>query len=126
MKLIAFGLLGIGFALLLLSGLWASLFPGTATWTPEKADQWAKIQTRIHNLAPLVNNPSMPLSMHTGTDLGPLRQEYDQLRKESDVFKTEFESAHDRPLMMARILKWSGISLAVIGVIGLYALNQSR
>src|SRR5262245_23036952 len=107
MKLITFGLIGIGFTLLLLSGLWSTLFPGRATWTPEKADQWAKIQTRIHNLAPIVNNPSMPLNMQKGTDLGPMRQEYDQLRKDSDVFKTEFESAHDRPLATARFLKWS-------------------
>ena len=43
-----------------------------------------------------------------------------------EAFSAEFYSIHDRPYTVAKILKWSGISLAVIGVIGLYAANQSR
>lgn len=125
-SIIAFGLLGLGCLLLVLSGVWTTLFPGTAAWTPEKSEKWGKIQTRIHNLAPLVNNPGGSVSMHSGPDLGAAKQEYDQLKKESEVYKAEFDTAHDSPLNAAKILKWSGISLAVVGIIGWYAVSQSR
>lgn len=125
MKSIAFGAIGLGFLLLILSGLWPALFPGTSSWTPEKSLQWTKIKDRLHNLGFIVANPSGSVSMHSGPDTGQAKQEYDRLKIESSAFAAEFQSVHDRPYIVAKILKWSGISLALLGIIGWYAVNQS-
>ena len=121
---IAFGLVAIGFLLLILSGFWASLFPGTSTWTPEKADRQSELHRRLHNLAFVVGSSQSP-SMHRGPDIGKAKQEYDQLKKESDALDADFQTAHDRPKTIAKILKWTGISMAVLGLIGWYAVTQT-
>jgi len=121
---IAFGLIGLGFLLLILSGFWTSLFPGTSMWTPEKAERQSTLHHRLHNLAFIVGSSQSP-SMHRGSDAGKAKQEYDELKKESDALDAEFQTAHDRPKTTARILKWTGISLAIIGLIGWYAVSQT-
>lgn len=126
MRVAVFGLIGLGLMFVILSGVWSSLFPGTRTWTSEKAAEWSKIQVRLHNLAPIVNHPTGPrVSMHRGPEAGQAKQEYDRLTAEDKVFAAEFQSAHDSPYTIARVLKWCGISLALVGLIGWYAANQS-
>lgn len=122
---VVFGLIGIGFLLLILSGFWTTFFPGTSTWTPEKAARWAEVKDRLHNLSFLVNNPKR-VSMHSGPDLGKAKEEFEKLNAEGDKLKAEFNTAHDRPETMSKILKWAGIVLAAVGVCGWYAVNQSR
>jgi hypothetical protein len=122
---IVFALIGFGFLLLVLGGFWTTLFPGTSTWTPEKSQRQTEIHRRLHNLAFVVGS-SQPPSMHRGPEAGKAKQEYDELKKEADELAAEFSSAHDRPQTVAKILKYSGISLAVLGIIGWYAVNQSR
>jgi hypothetical protein len=124
MKAIAFGALGLGFALLILSGLWTTLFPGTSSWTPEKSARSAEIKARLSNIGPLVMNP--PRSMHAGQDAGTLKAEFDALKEEDAQLNAEFESARDTPRTASKILKWSGISLAVLGLVGFYAAKQSE
>jgi uncharacterized protein YjeT (DUF2065 family) len=126
MKHAFFAAVALGFLLLVLSGLWTTLFPGTSSWTPEKSAQWTKIKDRIHTLGFVVNNPSVQVSMHSGPETGQAKAEYDRLKTEHNALSAEFASIHDRPYTIAAILKWSGIALALVGVIGWYALNQSR
>lgn len=126
MKNIAFGILALGVLLLLLSGFWTTLFPGTSSWTLEKAQEWTKIKDRIHTLSFIVGNSPSPVSMHSGPETGAAKAEYDQLKAKHAEFSAEFTTIHDRPLLIAKILKWSGISLALIGVIGIYAAGQTR
>ncbi len=121
-----FGVIGIGFLMLLLSGLWPTLFPGTSSWTLEKAERWAVVKDRLHNLSFIVNSPKAKISMHSGPELGKAKQEFDQLNEEGNQLKADFESAHDRPETVAKVLKWSGISLAILGLVGWYAVKQSE
>jgi hypothetical protein len=126
MKLaVVFGLMAIGFSLLVLSGLWLTMFPGTSSWTAEKNERWSEVKDRMHNLGFLLNDPRTRTSMHSGPDRGSAKQEFDELKKEYDQFAAEFQSAYDRPHTIAAILKWTGISFAALGVLGWYAVKQS-
>lgn len=125
MKNIAFGILGLGLLLVLLSGLWTTLFTGTSSWTPEKSAEWTKVKDRLHTLRFLVGTAAAKPSMHSGEDTAQAKQEYEQLKAKHEQLSKEFYGIHDRPYTIARILKWSGISLAVVGLIGCYAVNQS-
>jgi len=126
MKTASFTAVSLGIALLVLGALWTTLFSGTAAWTDDKADRWTEIKARLHNLAPRINTPTGSVSMHSGDDYGQLKQEYDKLKIEHDEIQVQFESAAVRPHKIAKFCKWSGISLAVLGIVGWYASNQSR
>lgn len=120
---IVLGAMALGFLLLVASSVWTSLFPATSSWTPEKAQRSAEVKDRLANLGPLVNAPTR--SMHSGADRGVLKAEFDQLIRENEQLNAEFQSAYDRPNTFANLLKWSGISLAIIGIIGWYAVKDS-
>ena len=125
MKPVFFAVIGLGLLLLILSGAWTTLFPGTSSWTPEKSAEWTKIKDRLHNLAFVVGSATAP-SMHSGPETSQAKQEYDRLKIEHHALAAEFESIHDRPYLVAKILKWSGISMAFVGIIGWYAVSQTR
>lgn len=121
---LAFGTIAFGFLLLLLSGLWGILFPVTSTWTQAKATRSAEVKGKIHNMSFVLNGPTPQL--HSGQDLGQMKAEYEQLKKENEQLNADFNSAADTPRTIATVLKWTGISLACVGLIGWYAANQSR
>jgi hypothetical protein len=121
---IVFGLIGVGFLLFALSALWSTLFPASARWTPEKAKRSAEVKVKLHNMSFIVNAPTT--SMHSGPDLGKLRAEYEELRKENDQLNADFTSAAETPQTISKFLKWTGLSLAIVGLIGYYAVSQSR
>jgi hypothetical protein len=121
---VVFGVMGTGLLLLILSGVWNSLFPGTSSWTAEKSKRLSDIRNQLHNLAFSVNEPAGRVSMHSGPERGMAKQEYDELKKESDALRAEFQSAHDRPKTTAKILKWTGISLVGVGIVGWYAVKN--
>lgn len=123
-QLIVFGAIGLGVLLLVLSGVWPSLFPGTSTWTEEKSVRWTQVKDRLHNLGFVVKNPNQRVSMHSGPETGTAKEEYDRLKKESEELKVEFQSAHDRPNTIAKVFKWTGISLAGLGIVGWYAIKN--
>jgi hypothetical protein len=123
MKAIAMGMLALGFLLLIVSGLWSSLFPPTSAWTNEKALRLSEVQERLSNIGPIVNSPTR--RMHSGPDPATLKAEFDALQIENEQLNAEFTTAAERPQTMSKILKWTGISLAVFGIIGWYAVKQS-
>jgi hypothetical protein len=123
MKAAMFGAIGVGFLLLVASSVWTSLFPATSSWTPEKAERSAQVKDRLSNLGPIVNSPR--ISMHSGADRGALQAEFEQLVKENEQLNADFQSAYDRPNTTSRILKWSGIGLAAIGIVGWFAVRES-
>lgn len=121
---IVMGTIGLGFALLAASLLWTTIFPPTRSWTPEKAKRMSDVKERLNNLSFVVNAPRQ--SMQKGGDPGVLKAECETLMKEFDQLKSDFESAAESPKTISSFLKWSGISLACLGLIGWYAVNQSR
>jgi hypothetical protein len=64
--------------------------------------------------------------MHSGPDRGEAKQEFDTLKKEYDELSSQFQSAQQHPHTVSKVMKWSGIALAALGLIGWYATNQSR
>jgi hypothetical protein len=112
--------------MLILSFAWVSMFSGQAAFTKEKADRWGDIKQRLHNLAFVVNAPPGAIKMHGGPDLGQAKAEYEKLKIEDAQLAAEFSGAYDTPRTMSTVLKWSGLSLAVVGLIGWYAVSQTR
>jgi len=134
--ILVFGAIGLGFLLLVLSGLWSTLFPATSVWTDAKAERRAEVQDRIHNLRFLLLSQSNQRSFHshapidevsprTRRDPVALQAELAKLMQESEQLNAEFQSAYDRPNTISSALKWTGISLAALGIIGWYAMKNS-
>jgi hypothetical protein len=121
---IVFGIIALGLLLVVLSGIWGTMFNGSAAWTKEKQDRSSEVKSKLHNMSFVLNAPKPQL--HAGQDLGQMKLEYEQLKKENEQLNAEFTSAADTPKSVASALKWTGLSLAVVGVIGWYAVNQSR
>jgi hypothetical protein len=120
---VAVGALGLGFGLLALSLLWTTLFPATASWTPEKASRMSEISNQLNDLsAKLYAAQKRTLG---GPDAGAMRAEYDRLMAEHGQLKVDFKTVSERPTTIARLLKWAGLSLATVGVIGWFAAKQS-
>jgi hypothetical protein len=111
---------------LVLSFVWVSMFSGQSAFTKEKADRWSEVKNRLHNLAFVVNAPPGTIKMHSGPDLGQAKAEYDKLKIENDQLAAEFSGVYDTPRTLATFVKWSGLSLAIVGLIGWYAVSQSR
>lgn len=123
MKFAVLGAIVLGCAFLILSVVWSSVFPPTNSWTPEKAKRISEVKARLNDLGFQLERAG---KIHSGPDPGTLKAEYNTLRKEFDELRTSFESVASSPQTASKILKWSGISIAICGVIGWYAINQSR
>lgn len=113
----------LGFALLVASSVWGRLFPPTKTWTLQKAERMSEVKARINDVGAVLYKANQRI--HAGPDPGPIQAEYDALTKEFDQLKLEFETAAERPQTASAIMKWTGISLAVLGLIGWYAVKDS-
>jgi hypothetical protein len=133
---LAFGAMVVGFVLLALSGVWSTLFPATSAWTDTMAERRAEVQDRIHNLRFQVLAQTNQRSFHshapveeqsarTRRDPVALQAELAELMKESEQLNADFQSAYDRPNTISSILKWTGISLAAIGIVGWYAARNT-
>ncbi len=120
---IPFGAIGLGFALLIASSLWTTIFPPTLSWTPEKAQRSAEIKDRLTNLGFALY--AAEYRPHSGPDPGTLKAEYDALMKENEQLNADFASATETPQILSTILKWTGISLAAFGIVGWYAVKQT-
>jgi hypothetical protein len=125
MKLAATGAISLGLLLLLLSAAWTSIFPASARWTPDKEEQAQKVKSRLHSLSFVVDNPKY-VSTHSASETGKTKAEFEALKQENEQLNADFSSAYGGPRTTAKALQWSGISLAVVGIIGWYAVNQSR
>jgi hypothetical protein len=123
--LIAYGLVGLGILLLALSAIWSKAAPGTSAWTIEKEERLSEVSKKMHSLTFSVGKAEAQPKMHGGPDILKQKAELEALRKENDELTSEFKGVQQAPQTMSRILKWSGISLAVLGIIGWYAVGQS-
>jgi hypothetical protein len=74
----------------------------------------------FHSHAPVEN-----VTPSTRRDPAALEAELAKLTEESDQLNAEFQSAYDRPNTISSVLKWAGISLAGIGIVGWYAVKNT-
>lgn len=123
---IVFVMIGLGVLLLLLSGVWNSLQPGTSSWTTEKDQRLTEVSDKMHLLTAKVVSAEAHPSMHGGPDLVKAKADLAALVEENKALTNEFKGIQASPGRMAAFMKWSGISLALVGIIGWYAISQSR
>jgi len=126
MKFAVFGMIGIGFLLLLLSGVWSSLQPGTSAWTNEKDRRLSEVSDKMHLLTAKIATAESRPSMHGGPDLPKAKAELATIVEENTMLMNEFKGVQAKPHTIAKMMKWSGISLTIVGICGWYVLNQSR
>lgn len=107
------GLVGVGVLLVVLSLVWTQIFTGESSWTPEKAEQWAEVKDRLHNLSFIVNSPEPP---RRHASMEEAKAEYDKVKEMANQLRSEFENAYDGPRTTATILKWSGVSVLLVGI----------
>jgi hypothetical protein len=126
MKATTAGLIGLGIVLFLLSGLWTTVFNGRSTWTDEKAKRMGEIRNRMSTLGFLVDRKDTPGDAQGAQAKAAAVKEAEELRRERAALASDYSSAHDAPLLVAKVLKWSGISVALVGITGWYAVAQKR
>jgi hypothetical protein len=114
----------LGFILLIVGSLWSNFSSSNSSWTKEKADRLVKVKDRLIVLGGVVNATTPP-RMHGGLDPASAKVEYDALAKENETLNAEFEAAATSPKKTSKLLRWSGIALAAIGLIGYYAIKQN-
>jgi hypothetical protein len=119
---IALGALGLGVFLLILGTLWSSLFRAEAAWTDEKAVRSADVKARLPYLKAIIIGQKKA----SAAEVEKAKAEFDALTKENEELNAEFTSVAETPQSVAKIFKWTGIALAIVGLIGWYAVNQSR
>jgi hypothetical protein len=123
---IVFGMIGLGVLLLFASGVWSSLQPGTSSWTNEKDVRLSEVSDKMHMLTAKVATAEARPSMHGGPDLPKAKAELAALVEENKTLMNEFKGIQARPHTMSKVMKWTGISLTLVGIVGWYAINQSR
>jgi hypothetical protein len=123
MKSAVLGTIVLGFALVLISAMWSTLFPATNSWTPEKATRISEIKARLNDLGFAMQNSKNRI--YNGRDPAAIKEEYDKLNAEFDELKNAFESAAVTPVTVASYFKWTGLALAAIGIVGYFAVSQS-
>lgn len=120
MKIAAMSAIAFGILLLVVGSAWTSIFRAESTWTDSKAERLVAVQARIPYLG------AQTKRLRPGPDLTKTQDELDALEKEKAELSNEFNSVTKRPSATAKFLRWSGISLGLVGIIGWYAVNQSR
>jgi hypothetical protein len=123
---VVFGMIGVGVLLLFMSGVWSSLKPGTSSWTNEKDQQLSQASDKMHLLTAKIASAESHPSMHGGPDLPKAKAELAVLVEENKTLMNEFKGIQARPHTMSKFMKWSGISLTLVGLAGWYAVSQSR
>ena len=119
---IVLGVIGVGALLAVLGFAWPSLFPGTTTWTPEKAEQWAEVKDRLHNLSFAVHSEAPPRRHGSREEL---QAEYQKVKAVATKLQAELDYAMDQPGKTGATLKWTGVAVLAAGIAGHFALQKS-
>ncbi len=122
---IVLSLVGLGVLLVALSGVWATLFPGTSSWTPDKAERLTELRRLLHNLAIAAASSPGDVSPRVATSPAAAQADYERLKPECDRLLAEVNAASSRPDAVASLLRWIGCSLAGIGLVVWYAGRQA-
>jgi hypothetical protein len=117
----------IGFASVLLSLVWTSLFPPKEVWTPERAREYTKVGARLHSLSvQLTAAGQNPATRDADLkQLEALRKEHYEFQQKWESLREELESAQQRGQKTQAILFWSGGGMAVVGLGGWLATREA-
>jgi hypothetical protein len=114
----------LGIVLLLVSAVWAILFPPARTWTDEKGARMAELSGKAHALGFELAAAQKP-SMHKGRSLPEVKAEYDQVNAELTSLRDELGGKVAAPARASTILRWSGIAFVVAGGLVVFATRSS-
>ncbi len=113
--------IALGVLMLLLSTVWANIFGAASNWTNEKATRSNEANARLHYLNGIIKSGT-----RNAADKEKAQAEVNTLIPEIQKLNDEFTSVAETPQTVAKVLRWSGISVATLGLIGWYAANQSN
>ncbi len=113
---------GLGLALVVLSLMWGMLFPPEDIWTVDKSRRMSELTERAHLLHIKVKKAQrQPLTASAGQDA----EEYRKVTEELAALKLELESAKSRPETMTLGLRWGGLLLTALGLVGFRLIGGS-
>jgi hypothetical protein len=113
-------IVAVGIVLLLVSAIWAVMFPPSRTWTDEKGARMAELSAQAHALGFELVAAQKP-TMHKGRSLPEVKAEYDQVNAELTSLREELEGKVAAPTRATTILRWSGIAFVVAGGLIVFA-----
>ena len=118
MKQVSLGAAIVGGLMFVLSLLWGFMFPPGSGWTQEKASRMSELSKRAHVLHMKVKmnekNPG-----RAGEDAGAVAQEYREVTAELKSLKEELESKKKSPQLVTKVLRFAGLIVGVLGLVGL-------
>lgn len=116
MKASGIGLVVLGMLLILGAILWHFWTPTAGRWTNEQADDYSEAAARYHNLSFQYANSSDQRALDK---VAAAEEQFEQQRDQLD-------RALSAKTLGVAILKWSGITCAIIGAGLLLAHRQSE
>jgi hypothetical protein len=125
MRVLGFLLIAIGTVLIVLSFLWAYVFPPENRWTQEQAEEHARAGTYLHKLAHPGSHAHLKGQTHSHDHSEVNQVELEAARLRWQESKAALNDAQNRSQATAGWLRYSGAALAVLGVAGL-VLNKKR
>ncbi|BBO32779.1 hypothetical protein PLANPX_2391 [Lacipirellula parvula] len=100
--------------------LWGTIFPAERSWTEEKSQRMTELGTQAHQLGGARDSARRRPNMH-GRSVSEIDSEYQKVTAELEQLRVEFEEQRDAPKRVSGVLRWLGIAIIVIGVVGNYA-----
>ena len=124
-----FGLLGTvaGSVLVVLSFAWTSMFPATDRWSDEQAKEYSRAAAKLHQLHHSVKGHPQALTAPPGKSLPKATQaDLDAAQRDYDEKRADFDLARSSSSRTAQLLRWSGVGIALVGVVATWFDRQRR
>ena len=125
MKAIPPAAIVIGLLFLVASAVWPVMFPATRTWTDAKSRRLKEIGAEEQALVGKIEYLRHRPSMTSGENPAVMKERAEVLRAEREALQADLTAATEGPAMAKAILKWTGISVLVLGVIGHLAAKDA-
>ena len=125
MKIFPLAAIGIGLILLVGSGLWPVLFPATRTWTDEKSRRLKELAAQEQLLLGKLEIAQHRPKMTGGQNPAMMKEQADEIRTEREALQAELTAATTGPEKMSSMLKWSGIVVLALGIVGHLATKEA-
>lgn len=125
MRTIPYGLMGLGFVLLIASIFWSSFFPATNYWSEADEQQLEELQSKVHNLSYLVAEAENEPDPRKNRMSGEKMMEYRELKVQAEELLAQRDNASARPAFQSTLLRYGGIGSLLLGVGIYYVVRES-
>lgn len=111
--------------MMICSVIWPVLFPATRTWTDEKSRRLKELSGKTQFLMGKIEYAKSNPSMTRGENPAEMKQRADKMMAELKTLQDEFSGAVDSPKTVSTVLKWSGVGVMALGVVGYLATKDA-